>query len=203
VFSFGSSIPRQSARAPHCPLCLSRGNLTCPRPRVSVYRRTGSHIQHRRLATRTEESRPVYKNIAPLSLLNYALLLGAREEKKMLFKKKDKAQSADSTVVGSEDVLQTDGANMATVPTQDVRAGEGLAPVTTTATEDIVYPGGVKLALLLGSTFISMFLVALVRSPGISRPRGVPRRERSSLTCSRTASSSRPPSRRSPTTSTP
>lgn len=32
-----------------------------------------------------------------------------------------------------------------------------------TKTEDIVYPTGLKLAVLLLSTFISMFLVALVR----------------------------------------
>jgi len=80
----------------------------------------------------------------------------------MLFRKKDKTRSADSTVVGSDDVAKAEGANMATVPTRDAK-DEGLAPVATTATEDIVYPEGVKLALLLGSIFISMFLVALVR----------------------------------------
>lgn len=40
---------------------------------------------------------------------------------------------------------------------------EGLAPTRTTATEDIVYPSGLKLALLMTSVFVSMFLVALVR----------------------------------------
>ncbi|OAA58988.1 Major facilitator superfamily domain, general substrate transporter [Niveomyces insectorum RCEF 264] len=41
--------------------------------------------------------------------------------------------------------------------------GADLAPVNTTATEDIVYPSGVKLALLLSSVFLSMFLIALDR----------------------------------------
>lgn len=41
--------------------------------------------------------------------------------------------------------------------------GNDLAPVPTTATEDIVYPSGLRLGLLLGSVFISMFLVALDR----------------------------------------
>lgn len=40
---------------------------------------------------------------------------------------------------------------------------EGLAPTRTTATEDIVYPSGLKLALLMTSVFVSMFLVALDR----------------------------------------
>jgi len=40
--------------------------------------------------------------------------------------------------------------------------GEGLAQVNTTATQDIVYPSGLKLGLLLASVFITMFLVALV-----------------------------------------
>ena len=82
----------------------------------------------------------------------------------MFFKKKDKAASStDPTAVGSEASpgQAGDGADMATVPTRDAK-GEGLAPVTTTATEDIVYPSGIKLGLLLASIFISMFLVALV-----------------------------------------
>ncbi len=41
---------------------------------------------------------------------------------------------------------------------------EGLRPVATTATEDIVYPSGLRLALLLSSVFMSMFLVSLVGS---------------------------------------
>ncbi len=40
-----------------------------------------------------------------------------------------------------------------------------LAPVATTATEDIVYPSGLKLAFLLSSVFVSIFLVSLVGSP--------------------------------------
>lgn len=42
-------------------------------------------------------------------------------------------------------------------------AGADLAQVNTTATEDIEYPSGLKLGLLLASVFISMFLVALDR----------------------------------------
>ncbi|KAL1851079.1 hypothetical protein VTK73DRAFT_9543 [Phialemonium thermophilum] len=45
----------------------------------------------------------------------------------------------------------------------DEPAPEGLAPVRTTATEDIVYPSGLRLGLLLLSVFMSMFLVALDR----------------------------------------
>ncbi len=47
---------------------------------------------------------------------------------------------------------------------QTAAAGQtdDLTPTRTTATEDIVYPTGLKLALLLLSVFISMFLVALV-----------------------------------------
>lgn len=46
----------------------------------------------------------------------------------------------------------------------DAKAKEGydLAPVRTTDTEDIVYPSGLRLGLLLTSVFVSMFLVALV-----------------------------------------
>jgi hypothetical protein len=42
-------------------------------------------------------------------------------------------------------------------------APEKLAQVNTTATEDIVYPSGLKLAFLLASIFVSMFLVSLDR----------------------------------------
>lgn len=41
--------------------------------------------------------------------------------------------------------------------------GADLAQVNTTATEDVEYPSGLKLGLLLASVFISMFLVALDR----------------------------------------
>lgn len=54
---------------------------------------------------------------------------------------------------------------------------ENLAQVNTTATEDLVYPSGLKLGLLLTSIFISMFLVALVRvlcpMPLPTSPRGL------------------------------
>ena len=39
---------------------------------------------------------------------------------------------------------------------------EAIRPVATTATEDVEYPSGPKLFLLITSVFISMFLVALV-----------------------------------------
>ncbi len=41
--------------------------------------------------------------------------------------------------------------------------GADLAPASTTATQDIEYPSGVRLALILSSIFVSMFLVALDR----------------------------------------
>ncbi len=43
-----------------------------------------------------------------------------------------------------------------------------LAQARSTAPEDIVYPSGLKLALLLSSIFISMFLVALVRAVAVA-----------------------------------
>ncbi len=56
--------------------------------------------------------------------------------------------------------------------TEELRLGEhaggSLAQVDTTATEDIEYPSGLKLGLLLASIFISMFLVALVGLPLLS-----------------------------------
>ncbi|KAK3997517.1 putative MFS multidrug transporter [Cladorrhinum sp. PSN332] len=49
---------------------------------------------------------------------------------------------------------------------KDGEVGEpenNLATVNTTATEDIVYPSGLRFVLLLSATFVSMFLVALDR----------------------------------------
>lgn len=40
---------------------------------------------------------------------------------------------------------------------------ENAMALARTRTEDIVYPSGLKLALLMTSVFVSMFLVALVR----------------------------------------
>ncbi|KIH87846.1 MFS aflatoxin efflux pump [Sporothrix brasiliensis 5110] len=45
----------------------------------------------------------------------------------------------------------------------EAEPGADLAQVNTSATEDVEYPSGLKLALLLTSVFISMFLVALDR----------------------------------------
>ncbi|CAK7199616.1 hypothetical protein SEUCBS139899_002299 [Sporothrix eucalyptigena] len=56
------------------------------------------------------------------------------------------------------DEKHNDGENEA-----DAENGANLAQVNTTATEDIEYPSGLKLGLLLASVFISMFLVALDR----------------------------------------
>jgi hypothetical protein len=47
----------------------------------------------------------------------------------------------------------------------DDSAPEGLAPVDTTATQDIEYPEGMRLLFLMSSVFISMFLVSLARLP--------------------------------------
>ncbi len=70
-----------------------------------------------------------------------------------LFRKSPKAGAADPAPVADEDRRSNDDRE------DNV---EDLAQVNTTATEDIVYPTGLKLALLLVSVFISMFLVALV-----------------------------------------
>lgn len=43
------------------------------------------------------------------------------------------------------------------------RAGKNPMELARTRTEDIVYPTGAKLVFLMLSTFVSMFLVALVR----------------------------------------
>lgn len=47
----------------------------------------------------------------------------------------------------------------------DAEVGTEKNPIglTRTRTEDIVYPSGLKLVLLMSSVFLSMFLVALVR----------------------------------------
>lgn len=45
----------------------------------------------------------------------------------------------------------------------DAEAEANKMALARTRTEDIVYPSGIKLAVLLLSTFVSMFLVALVR----------------------------------------
>lgn len=50
-------------------------------------------------------------------------------------------------------------------------AGAEITKTETTATEDLEYPHGVKLLLLMASIFISMFLVALVGTvPEVSAP---------------------------------
>ena len=85
----------------------------------------------------------------------------------MLFRKSKKADATTATAspeitTKPEPVVPTAGDAKTNEEEIDV-PGADLAPVATTATEDIVYPSGMKLALLLGSVFITMFLVALVR----------------------------------------
>jgi MFS family permease len=81
----------------------------------------------------------------------------------MLFGKKEKKEQ------DSRDTTTADSGSIGGVPTTTAEKNEGyeqqdgLAPVNTTATEDIVYPEGLKLALLLTSVYITMFLVALDR----------------------------------------
>lgn len=48
------------------------------------------------------------------------------------------------------------------IPATEGDAGKNAMALARTRTEDIVYPTGLKLALLMTSTFVSMFLVALV-----------------------------------------
>ncbi|KAK3945773.1 putative HC-toxin efflux carrier [Diplogelasinospora grovesii] len=80
----------------------------------------------------------------------------------MLFKKKG-AKGEKGTVPSSSDGTIS-GADANAISQQEkLQHGEDLAPVATTATQDIVYPEGVRLALLLSSVFISMFLVSLDR----------------------------------------
>ena len=75
-----------------------------------------------------------------------------------------KAEAADTTIndVAVEEPVNGDG----------VGAEGGVVTRTeTTATQDVEYPGGIKLLLLMLSIFISMFLVALVSScPFIPSP---------------------------------
>lgn len=66
-----------------------------------------------------------------------------------------------------------DGSNVpipqpASIPLAEHEASKNAMALTRTRTEDIVYPEGVKLALLMTSVFVSMFLVALVsHSPSV------------------------------------
>jgi hypothetical protein len=58
-----------------------------------------------------------------------------------------------------------------TVPT-DTKAtnGAGLVSEKDTAADDVDYPSGLKLAVLMTSMFIGMFLVSLVRSTQQNSP---------------------------------
>lgn len=92
-----------------------------------------------------------------------------------LFRRKEKkdglaasATNADIQPAPAGSAVTPDGAlpenEKATPEDADASApGEDLAQVQTTATTDIVYPTGLKLAFLLTSVFVSMFLVSLDR----------------------------------------
>lgn len=80
----------------------------------------------------------------------------------MLFKKQarkeDASISSHPTIPSREGPVIEDGTE---TDLNDDSKVEGLAPIKSTATGDIKYPSGLKLALLMVSTFLSMFLVAL------------------------------------------
>lgn len=61
---------------------------------------------------------------------------------------RDTAESSSSRDPGEGDV--------------ESKASKELAPVQKIDTQDVVYPSGLRLAFLLISVFVSMFLVALV-----------------------------------------
>ena len=84
-----------------------------------------------------------------------------------LFKKKEAKE--DQPTPAAVEQVPTQTTNKVDDDEEDVP--EGLRPVATTATEDIVYPTGLKLALLLSSVFMSMFLVSLVGSLTWPAPR--------------------------------
>lgn len=70
-------------------------------------------------------------------------------------------QVANPPVDGSNVPIPQPAAN----PDGKEENSKNAMALSRTRTEDIVYPTGVKLALLMTSTFVSMFLVALVSSP--------------------------------------
>lgn len=119
-----------------------------------------------------------------------------------MFRKKNKQDGADSVV---ESVSAgagggtSDQPSKATTPEPEPEH-TALKPMSSTSMteEGIVYLEGVKLAMLLASLFVSMFLIALV---SFSFPQSLS--EWLNLHLHRTDSSSRPPSPRSPMTSTP
>ncbi|KAK4230399.1 major facilitator superfamily transporter [Podospora fimiseda] len=75
----------------------------------------------------------------------------------MLFKKKAKTETMSSVV--KDGVTKREPSE----PEPENEGENNLATVNTTATEDIVYPSGLRFVLLLTATFVSMFLVALDR----------------------------------------
>lgn len=78
------------------------------------------------------------------------------------FKRAAKAdQVANPPVDGSNVPIPQPAAN----PESEEKDSKNAMALTRTRTEDIVYPKGIKLALLMTSTFVSMFLVALVSTP--------------------------------------
>ncbi|KAJ9148310.1 Major facilitator superfamily transporter [Pleurostoma richardsiae] len=67
--------------------------------------------------------------------------------------------AAEETVAAAEPVPATASASAP----DPAPAPDALAPVKSTATQDIVYPSGLKLAVLMTAVFVSMFLVSLDR----------------------------------------
>lgn len=96
------------------------------------------------------------KNITSLA----TQLVTIAEMVKMFFKRGKKGGEAPD-VVADGSITSAPGPNPNMVEGAEPQP-ETLAPVRSTATEDIVYPSGLKLALLMSSVFMSMFLVALV-----------------------------------------
>ena len=77
----------------------------------------------------------------------------------MLFKKQRDTSAPIS--VNEEPQAPTSSQDLA-VTSASMKEANDLAPTKTTASQDVVYPSGLRLAFLLISVFASMFLVALV-----------------------------------------
>lgn len=74
------------------------------------------------------------------------------------FKRAKANQAANLPLDGSISSAPTRAAE----PDGDGEDAKNKIELSRTKTEDIVYPTGLKLALIMISTFVSMFLVALV-----------------------------------------
>jgi hypothetical protein len=79
------------------------------------------------------------------------------------FKSKKVASRGEAATSGSDSTVVPTDATPPTALENEVPADEALAPTQTTQSEMQEYPHGIKLALIMLSIFVSMFLVALVR----------------------------------------